>query len=471
MNDSYSLWTFNGEVGPYGISEFYLQLQLVEANKYLYNDNDGHYFKVDGGSPVSTAECKGYNVVHASVSNDVTTLDLALNGEGCALYSEDIKQLTVTITPYSSSIVRIKITDKANKRWQIPPDVVSEGTPDRHSIHTSSYKVSYSKSPFTFRVTRTTGEVIFDTSVSGMPSLIFEDEYLQISSVLPDNANVYGLGDMADTFRRSPDNTLQTMWSLDAGTARGNNGYGSHPVYFELRDGKVHGVFLRNSNGMDVALIKGQITYRILGGVLDFYVFDGPTPSAALDQYTSIIGKPAFIPLWTLGFHQCRWGGTWVSTQGIKDTVDSIQKAGLYLDTVWADINYMDNYHDFTLGSNFSDWNSYVETLHKQHLHHVPIVDPGIPNISGYKSYEEGLQEDVFLRWPNGSLFVSCVGLLNFAASISDLVDVLIGWTGLAGSDGVRGLVSSEGWRLVDQAGNLASLSCISLCNTLTHMQ
>jgi hypothetical protein len=131
----------------------------------------------------------------------------------------------------------------------------------------------------------------------------------------------------------------------------------------------------------------------------------------------------------------------------------------------------MDNYHDFTLGSNFSDWNSYVETLHKQHLHHVPIVDPGIPNISGYKSYEEGLQEDVFLRWPNGSLFVSCVGLLNFAASISDLVDVLIGWTGLAGSDGVRGLVSSEGWRLVDQAGNLASLSCISLCNTLTHMQ
>ena len=41
---------------------------------------------------------------------------------------------------------------------------------------------------------------------------------------------------------------------------------GSHPFYLELRDGKAHGVFLRNSNGMDVMLDENSITYMVTGG-------------------------------------------------------------------------------------------------------------------------------------------------------------------------------------------------------------
>ncbi|KAK9483669.1 glycosyl hydrolases family 31-domain-containing protein [Lipomyces starkeyi] len=402
--NTYGNWSFSGTISPYGISKFYVYLVLVESGVTYSDDNNGQYYVVANGTPRSTANCTGYGVVRTSVSNGITSLDLALNGNGCALYSPDVKYLTVSITPYSADLVRIKITDTANKRWQLPANVVSEGTPLK-SIKTKSYSVSYTKSPFTFKVSRPSGEVLFDTNVSGLPSLIYEDEYLQISSVLPNNANIYGLGDMADSFRRSPDTTLQTLWNIDQGTTRKNNAYGSHPVYYELRDGLVHGVFLRNSNGMDIALVPGQITYRVIGGVLDFYVFTGPTPAAALDQYTSIIGKPAFVPLWTLGFHQCRYGGTWVSTEGIKDTVDSLQQAGLYLDTVWTDINYMNAYDDFTLGSSFWDWNAYVATLHRQNLHHVPIVDPGIPIVNGYRPYQDGLSSDIFLKWPNGTLF------------------------------------------------------------------
>ncbi|KAK9234319.1 glycosyl hydrolases family 31-domain-containing protein [Lipomyces kononenkoae] len=402
---TYGNWSFSGPISPYGISKFYVLLQLVETGATYIDDNHGQYYAVANGAPRSTANCTGYDVVQTSVSSGVTNLNLALNGNGCALYSSDVKNLTVSITPYTSDIVRIKIADTANKQWQLPANVVPEGSASTGTIKTKSYTVSYTKSPFTFQVSRPSGEVLFDTSVSGLPSLIFENEYLEISSVLPDNANIYGLGDMADSFRRPPDTTLQTLWNIDQGTTRKNNAYGSHPVYYELRNGLVHGVFLRNSNGMDIALVPGQITYRVIGGVLDFYVFTGPTPAGALDQYTSIIGKPAFVPRWTLGFHQCRYGGTWVSTQGIKDTVDSLQQAGLYLDTVWADINYMNAYDDFTLGSGFWDWNAYVATLHQEHLYHVPIVDPGIPIVNGYRPYQDGLSSDVFLKWPNGSLF------------------------------------------------------------------
>lgn len=41
---------------------------------------------------------------------------------------------------------------------------------------------------------------------------------------------------------------------------------GSHPFYLEMRKGKAHGVFLRNSNGMDVILNDTSLTYRIIGG-------------------------------------------------------------------------------------------------------------------------------------------------------------------------------------------------------------
>lgn len=71
----------------------------------------------------------------------------------------------------------------------------------------------------------------------------------------------------------------------------------------EVRGGKAHGVFLLNANGMDILLRSRTLTYKIIGGVLDFYIFTGPTPADVVYQYYEVIGNPLMIPYWSLGFH------------------------------------------------------------------------------------------------------------------------------------------------------------------------
>ena len=68
------------------------------------------------------------------------------------------------------------------------------------------------------------------------------------------------------------------------------NLYGSHPTYLNFEpNGYAHSVFLMNSNAMEIILNPNQtITYRILGGIIDFHVNVGPTPKEAVTQYINL---------------------------------------------------------------------------------------------------------------------------------------------------------------------------------------
>lgn len=141
------------------------------------------------------------------------------------------------------------------------------------------------------------------------------------------------------------------MWNRDDGCPIDQNIYGSHPFYLSSTPGQgSFGVFLLNSHAMEMTTSDHKLTYDVLGGTFDFYFLSGPSAMDVIRQYSEVVGRPAKMPYWAFGFHMCRWNGDWTTPESVKEVVEKMKAAGIPLETVWSDLDYMDRFRNFEGG-------------------------------------------------------------------------------------------------------------------------
>ncbi|KAI0538795.1 glycoside hydrolase family 31 protein [Xylaria digitata] len=358
--------------------------------------------------------CPGYSASKVKTTASGLTAALTLAGEGCDVYGTDLKDLILEVSYDTDSRLHVKIQDAANDVYQVPESFFPRPKSGGSSKRKSALKFDHVKKPFSFTVSRSdSNEVLFDTSAA---SLVFESQYLRLRTKLPEDPVLYGLGEHSDPFKLNTTDYIRTLWAQDSyGVPTGANLYGSHPVYYELRDSGSHGVFFLNSNGMDIKINKtrkdGQyLEYNTLGGVLDFYFVAGPSMIDVARQYAEIVSLPTEMPYWGLGLHNCRYG--YQDAYEVAEVVYNYSQAAIPLETMWTDIDYMYRRRTFSLDPErypLPMMQGLVDYLHSHDQHYVLMVDPDIAYQDYPGSLQRGIEDNVFLLRENGSVWKGVV--------------------------------------------------------------
>ncbi|KAL2835120.1 glycosyl hydrolases family 31-domain-containing protein [Aspergillus cavernicola] len=390
--------------------------------------------------------CPGYKASNVHQTSHGFSASLALAGDSCNVYGTDVESLTLEVEFQDTDRLNIRIiptyVDASNESWYIlPEELVPRPTavPDA-SESQSDFAVTWSNEPtFKFQVVRKkTGDVLFDTAGS---VLVFENQFVEFVTSLPEEYNLYGLGERINQLRLLRNATL-TTYAADIGNPIDRNIYGHHAFYLDTRYYTVnertgehtyvksneadatqdyisysHGVFLRNAHGHEVIMNRRGLTWRTIGGSIDLTFYSGPTAADVTKQYQrSTVGLPAMQKYDTLGFHQCRWG--YQNWSVFADVLANFETFEIPLEYIWADIDYMHGYRDFDndqVRFSYSDTKAFLDKLHAGGRHFVPIVDAAlyIPNPENgsdvYDTYTRGAADNVYLKNPDGSLYIGAV--------------------------------------------------------------
>lgn len=140
----------------------------------------------------------------------------------------------------------------------------------------------------------------------------------------------------------------------------------------------------------------------------DLYIFESASPYGVVSGFRSIIGESYMAPKWAFGLCQSRW--SYATEKEVEELVESYEKAGIPLDSVCLDIDYMDEYMDFTISDErFPDFENFVKRMKAKNIHLVPIIDAGVKIKEGYEVYEEGLRKGFFCKKEDGKELVAAV--------------------------------------------------------------
>jgi len=236
--------------------------------------------------------------------------------------------------------------------------------------------------------------------------LQYFDKYIEFEAIVQSN-QIFGMGERNSQFGLKTGN--YSLWNADrAYEANGDSSvgtHGSHPFFLNRikHSDKFIGLFMRNTNAMMFSFWNTNngtyINYKMVGGIIDLYIFHAADPDYIVKKYHNFIGRPYLPPVWAMGFQQARAGYTLAE---LKDVVSKYRAAYIPIDAVWADVEINDNMKTFTVNSkSYEGIKEFVKYLHDPtggvDMKFVAMANPGLKAEKGYKFYDMAKKEECFI--------------------------------------------------------------------------
>lgn len=101
----------------------------------------------------------------------------------------------------------------------------------------------------------------------------------------------------------------------------------------------------KSASDMGPAAITATTHWMAESGILDLFIFLGPTSEVIFDQYTALTGKIPLPQLFAVAYHQCRWN--YISETDVLEVQGRFDEADIPFDVIWLDIEYADQHKYF----------------------------------------------------------------------------------------------------------------------------
>nr|XP_055219463.1 neutral alpha-glucosidase C isoform X4 [Gorilla gorilla gorilla] len=139
-------------------------------------------------------------------------------------------------------------------------------------------------------------------------------------------------------------------------------------------------------------------------GIIDVFLLTGPTPSDVFKQYSHLTGTQAMPPLFSLGYHQCRWN--YEDEEDVKTVDAGFDEHDIPYDAMWLDIEHTEGKRYFTWDKNrFPNPKRMQELLRSKKRKLVVISDPHIKIDPDYSVYVKAKDQGFFVKNQEGEDF------------------------------------------------------------------
>lgn len=136
-------------------------------------------------------------------------------------------------------------------------------------------------------------------------------------------------------------------------------------------------------------------------GIVDLFLLPGPDPAALYSQYARLTGRMPLPPIFSLGYHQCRWN--YRDEADVYFVHSKFEELDYPYDVLWLDIEHTDGKRYFTWDDKtFPNPIEMQTKLGSQGRRMVTIIDPHIKRDSQYYVHKEATALGLYVKDNSG---------------------------------------------------------------------